>query len=77
LIVIGEDLLGAAYISRCALEFNGIGFQIDGDVQTVFQHMQILIARAEQGLNIRTYLDTLFHSVVALFLPRVRCLDKP
>src|SRR2546426_285676 len=36
LIVIGEDLLGASHISRCALEFDGIGFQIDGDLQTVF-----------------------------------------
>ena len=66
MFVVGEDLLGPRHVTRRAFYFDRIGSQIDADVQTVFQHAQIFISRAEQGFDIRTYFDTLLHSVCAV-----------
>src|SRR5207245_1162361 len=70
LIVFSEDLLGPGHIARRPFEFNGIGAQIDGNVQTAFQHVQIFIPGAEQGLYVGTDLNTFLHSVAgACLLP--------
>ena len=39
MIVVGKNLFGPSHIARCSLQFDGIGAQVDGDVQTVFQHV--------------------------------------
>ena len=61
--VVGKDFLGTRHIGRGAFEFDGIGAQVNGKVQAVFQHMQIFIARTEQGLNVGADLDAFLHAV--------------
>ncbi len=70
-IVIGENLLGPGYVARCPLQFDGVGPQIDVDVQPIFQHVQIFVSRAEQGLNVVADINTLLHSVAGAFPPVV------
>ena len=65
LVVVGEDLLGAGYVARGSFEFNGVGSQVDVDVQAVFQHVQVFVAGAEQGLDVGADFNTLLHSVFA------------
>jgi len=65
MVVIGKDLLGPGNIAGRTLQFNRIGAQIDVDVQTVFQHMQVFIPGTEQGFNVRSNLNALLHSVLA------------
>jgi len=45
--VIGEYLLGTRYIAGCALQFNGVRTQVNGDVQPIFQHAHVLVPRAK------------------------------
>jgi len=60
-IVIGKDLLGAGNIARSSLEVDGIGSQVDIDLQAVFKQAQIFIPRAEQSLDVRADLNALLH----------------
>src|SRR6185369_2736591 len=61
LLIVGKYLLGACHIFSFAFQVNGVGTQVDGDVQAVFQDMQVFIPGAEQGLDIRADLDTFLH----------------
>src|SRR5690348_11214598 len=61
MVVIGEYLLGAIYVSRSTFNFYGVSFQVNGDVQAVFEHMQIFVSRTEQSFNLRADLDVLLH----------------
>ena len=63
MVVVGEDLLGARHVARRAFQFNAIRSQVDRDVQAVFEHVQILVARAKQGLDVRADFDALLHLV--------------
>src|ERR1700734_3833425 len=63
--IVGKNLFGAGYIGSCTFELNGVGAQVDIDVQTVFQHMQVLVPGTEQGFNVRSNLDALLHSALA------------
>ena len=49
MLVIGEQLFGAGHVARSAFEFNAVGAEIDVDVQAVFEHVEVFVARAEQG----------------------------
>ncbi len=60
--VIGKHLLGARHVARRALQFNGVRPQVNGDVQTIFQHAHILVARAKQSLDVGTNPDAFLHS---------------
>ena len=62
-LVIGKDLLGARHIASRTLQLDPVRPQIDGNVQPVFQHAQILIPRAEQRLDVRSSPNALLHSV--------------
>jgi hypothetical protein len=53
MLVVGKKLFGAGHVAGRAFQFNAVGAQVDIDVQAVFQHVQILVARAKQGLDIR------------------------
>ena len=59
--IICKYLLGARHFGGRAMDLNGIGFQIDGDVQAVFQQMQIFVVRAKQGFDIGAEFDVLLH----------------
>jgi len=48
-----------------------VGSQIDVDIQAVFQHMQIFVARAKQGLDVRAEFNAFLHSGLW------RCLLQP
>ena len=50
MVVIGEDLFGAGDVARRTFQVNGIGSQIDIDIQAVFQQAQVFIPRAEKSL---------------------------
>ena len=62
LLVVGKQLLGARHVAGRAFQFNVVGTQVDVDVQAVFQHVQILIARAKQGFDIRVKINAFLHS---------------
>ena len=62
MFVVGEHLLGAGNIAGAAFNLDGIRLQNDGDVQAVFQQTQILIAGAEECLDVGADLDIFFHS---------------
>ncbi len=61
-VVVGKELFGAGHVARRALDFNVIGSQVDVDIQAVFEHVQIFVAGAEQGLDIGTDFNALLHS---------------
>ena len=63
--IVGKDLLGPGNIAHCPFQFDRVGSQVDGDVQTVFQHMQVFVPGTEQGFNVRSNLDALLHSALA------------
>src|SRR5580693_6100160 len=76
MFVIGEDLLGAFDSTGGPVKFDGIRAQVDGDVQAVFEDVQVLVPGAEQGLNMRSDFDTFLHSVLAsASVRRVQVLD--
>jgi len=57
-------LFGAGNVAGRAFEFNAIRAQIDIDVQAIFEHMEIFIAGAEQGLDVGAEFNIFFHSVL-------------
>ena len=59
--IICKYLLGARHFGGRAMDLNGIGFQVYGDVQAVFQQMQIFVVRAKQGFDIGAEFDVLLH----------------
>jgi len=61
-LVVGEQLFGASHVAGRAFQFNVARAQIDIDVQAVFEHVEIFIARAEQGLDVGSEINTFFHS---------------
>src|SRR5205085_11407785 len=62
LIVVRKYLLCASDIAGRTFELNVLGAQIDVDVKTIFQHVEVFISCAEQGFDVRTNLDALLHS---------------
>ena len=62
MLVIGEELFGAGHVAGRAFQFNAVGAQIDVDVQAVFEHVEIFVASAEQGFDVRAEFNILFHS---------------
>ena len=71
LIVVGEELLGAGYVAGRAFDFDVIGAQVNVDVQAVFEHVQVFVARAEQGLDVGTDFNTFLHSDLLRRLPQL------
>src|ERR1043165_2118301 len=61
MLIIGKHLFGAGYIFGFAFQVNAIGAQVNGDIQAVFQHVQIFIAGAEQGFDVWADLNTFLH----------------
>ena len=61
MVVVGEHLFRAAHVACGAFDFDGLGPQIDGYVQAVFQQPQVFVAGAEEGLDIGRDLDILLH----------------
>ena len=76
-VVVGEQLLGAGHVARRAFQVDVIGTQVDVDVQAVFEHVQVFIASAEQGHEVRTDFNAFLHSELWRRLPQLgaRCLD--
>ena len=62
LIVIGKNLFGASYVARGSFNFDGVRAEVYIDVQAIFQHMQVFVTGAEQGLDVRADFNTLLHS---------------
>ena len=62
MLVVGKELFGASNVAGRAFQFNAVGAQIDVDVQAVFEHMEIFIPRAEQGLDVGGEFNIFFHS---------------
>ncbi len=62
MVVVGEQLLGARHVAGRAFQVDAVGAQIDVDVQAVFEHVQVFIAGAEQGFEVRADLNTFLHS---------------
>ena len=62
LIVVGKHLFYAVDVRRRAGNFDRIGAQVDGHVQTIFQQAQVFVAGTKQGFDIRAYLNILLHS---------------
>src|ERR1051326_2695345 len=60
-VKVGEDLLGAGHVPGCAFNLHGIGLEVDGDVQPVFHHLQVLIASAEELLDVWDDFNILLH----------------
>ena len=50
-VVIGKNLFGAGYVAGSAFQFEGVGTEVNIDVQAVFQHVQVLIPGAEQAFR--------------------------
>ncbi len=62
MVVVGKDLLGPGDVAGRAFQIDGIRSQVNIDVQAVFQQAQILVARAEQSLDVGTDFNALLHS---------------
>jgi hypothetical protein len=62
MLVVGEELFGAGHVAGRAFQFNAVGAQIDVDVQAVFEHVKIFIARAEEGFDVRGECNIFFHA---------------
>ena len=62
MLVIGKQLFSTGHVAGRAFQFNAVGAQIDIDVQAIFEHVEIFIARAEQGLDVRGEFNIFFHS---------------
>ncbi len=60
-LVVGKDLLGASDVGGCSDNLNGIGPQVDGHVQTVFQQAQVFVSGSKQGFDIWADFDVLLH----------------
>ena len=72
LIVVGEHLLGAGYVARGSFQFDGVGAEVNVDIQAVFEHMEIFIAGAEQGLDVTCEFNIFFHSELWRRLQQLR-----
>ena len=66
MVVIGEDLFGAGNVARRTFQVNGIGSQVDIDIQAVFQQAQIFVPRAEKSLDVGADFNALLHLWVLL-----------
>ena len=60
-VEIGEDLRGAGYLSFFAGDVNGVGAEVDGDVESIFKESKIFIAWAVKRLNTGRDFDGLFN----------------
>ena len=60
-VVVREELLSPGDVSSRPFQFDGVRAQIDSDIQAVFQHVQVLVARAEQGFYVRADLNIFLH----------------
>ena len=67
MVVIGKDLFGAGNVARRTFQINGIGSQVNIDIQAVFQQAQVFVARAEQSLDVGADFNALLHLCVWLF----------
>ena len=58
------DQIYDAHLSpvRLTERIDTVGAQVDIDVQAIFKHMEIFIAGAEQGLDIRAEFNISFHA---------------
>ena len=70
MVVIGEDLFGAGNITRRTFQVDGIGSQVDIDIQAVFQQAQIFVSRAEESFDVGADFNALLHLVGYWFLTR-------
>jgi hypothetical protein len=59
--IIGKHLLRARHVRSSALNDHGISFQIDGDVKTVFDEVQVLVTGTKEGFDMGGDLEILLH----------------
>ena len=62
MVIVGENLLGAVTSRAAPSTSTPFERKVDRDVQAVFEQVQILVARSQQGLDIRADFNTLLHS---------------
>jgi hypothetical protein len=60
-VVIGKNLLGKRHIAWSPFQVDGVGSQVNIDVQAVFQQPQILVPRAEKSLDVGGDFNALLH----------------
>ena len=60
-LVVGKDLLSAGDVGGCSGNLDGIGPQVDGHVQTIFQQAQVFVSGSKQGFDIWADFDILLH----------------
>ena len=63
MVVVGKNLLSPGNVARRPFQVDGIRSQVNIDIQAVFQQAHILVARAEQSLDVGTDFNALLHSV--------------
>ena len=56
-----EDLFDPGYILGRAVDLDGVGLEIDGDIEPVLKQVKVLVAGTEQGFEIGTKFDVFLH----------------
>jgi hypothetical protein len=59
-VEVGEYLSGAGDLALFAGDVRGVGAEVDGDVETIFEQAEILVACAVKGLDAGSDFDCLF-----------------
>ena len=60
-LIVGKHLLDPADVAGRAGDLDGVGAQVDGDIQTIFQQAQVFVAGTKQGFDIRADFNVLLH----------------
>ena len=59
--VVGEDLLYAGHFPRATFNLNGVGFQVNGNAEGIFQQAQVLVTGTKEEFDLGSNLNVFSH----------------
>ena len=74
-VEIVEDLLDPGYILGRAVDLDGVGLEIDDDIESILKQVKVFVARSEQGFEIGTKFDVFLHREIR-FTSGAACADE-